>query len=59
METLAEEWLRLDKVIRQVHTYRDGLNAYTVKDPATRFEIEKLVEDNNCAELQKRLVNSK
>ncbi len=43
----------------QGYDYYDGLDAYTVKDPATRFEIEKLVEDNNLDELQKRLGDSK
>ena len=34
-------------------------DAYYLKDPATRFEVEKLVEERNRDELHSRLGDSK
>ena len=59
MESLAEEWLRFDKVRRKLHNSTNRLVAYIMEDPVTRSEIERLIGDNNLDELQTRLGNSK
>ena len=58
MESLAEEWLRLDKVTSRLHDSNTHLDAYVEKDLVTRSEIERLVADNNLDELRDRLGNS-
>ena len=58
MGSSVEEWLRLDKVKWKVFVYYDLSLAHSCKDPATRHEIEELVENNKHKELQHRLDDS-